>query len=122
MAEELFFGKSGSGVVGDLAAATLAAAQMVGSMGMSGSLFSHEAVVAPGANLVARVSATDEGRAAVASLLEGARSGVRELLAANQSLVVALRDALLERDELVGQEIADVISSATAAGGETEFC
>ena len=33
VAEELFFGESGSGVAGDLQAATLAAAQMVGSMG-----------------------------------------------------------------------------------------
>jgi len=114
VAEELFFGESGSGVAGDLQAATQAAAQMVGSMGMTGSLFSHEAVITPGSNLVARVSATDEGRAAIDSILDRARADVTELMAANQSIVVALRDALLSRDELIGQEILDVIVAAAS--------
>ena len=112
VAEELFFGESGSGVAGDLQAATFAAAQMVGSMGMTGSLFSHEAVITPGSNLVARVSATDEGRAAIESILNQARADVRVLLAAHQSVVSALRDALLAHDELIGQEILDVIVGA----------
>jgi cell division protease FtsH len=115
VAEELFFGESGSGVAGDLQAATLAAAQMVGSMGMTGTLFSHEAVSTPGSNLVARVSATDDGRAAIESILDQARADVRELLSANQSIVTALRDALLARDELIGQEILDVIVTGASA-------
>ena len=115
VAEELFFGDSGSGVVGDLKAATLAAAQMVGSMGMHGSLFSHEAVVVPGSNLVARVSATDEGKAAIEGILDQARAGVTALLDTNRMLVVGLRDALLERDELVGHEIVDVILATRSA-------
>jgi ATP-dependent Zn protease len=110
-AEELFFGESGSGVAGDLKAATTAAAQMVGSFGMAGSLFSHEAVVSPGSNLVARVSATDDGRARIESILAQARGEVRELITANRHLVEALRDALLARDELVGQEILEVIGA-----------
>ena len=43
VAEELFFGETGSGVAGDLQAATAMAAQMVGSLGMAGSLISLEA-------------------------------------------------------------------------------
>ncbi len=112
VAEELFFGDTGSGVVSDLKSATLAAAQLVGSMGTSESLFSHEAVVLPGSNLVARVSATDKGRAAIDMILDQARVNVMELLGANRCLVVALRDALLARDELVGQEIVEVILAA----------
>ena len=112
VAEELFFGESGSGVAGDLHAATLAAAQMVGTLGMTGSLFSHEAVITPGSNLVARVSASDQGRAAIDAILDQARADVRELLAGNQSIAMALRDALLARDELIGQEILDVIVAA----------
>jgi cell division protease FtsH len=114
VAEELFFGESGSGVAGDLQAATLAAAQMVGTLGMTGSLFSHEAVITPGSNLVARVSASDQGRAAIDAILDQARADVRELLAGNQSIVMALRDALLARDELIGQEILDVIGEAAS--------
>jgi cell division protease FtsH len=112
VAEELFFGESGSGVAADLQAATLAAAHMVGSMGMTGSLFSYEAVSTPGSNLVARVGATVEGRAGIEAILDQARADVRELLAANTSVVTALRDALLVRDELIGQEILDVIVAA----------
>ena len=37
------------------------------------------------------------------------------LLAANRHLVEALRDALLEREELVGNEITDVLEAAAAA-------
>ena len=112
VAEELFFGESGSGVAGDLQAATQAAAQMVGTMGMTGTLFSHDAVITPGSNLVAKVSATDQGRAAIETILNQARADVVELLADNQSIVTALRDALLARDELIGQEILDVIMTA----------
>jgi hypothetical protein len=85
---------------------------MVGTLGMAGSLFSHDAVSTPGSNLVAKVSATDEGRAAIETILDQARADVRELLAANQSIVIALRDALLASDELIGQEILDVIVAA----------
>jgi cell division protease FtsH len=114
VAEELFFGESGNGVAGDLQTATTAAAQMVGSFGMTGSLFSHEAVVSLGSNLVAKVSATEEGRASIEGLLDRAQAEVRELIAANQNVVGALRDALLASDELVGQEILDVIGRAVA--------
>ncbi len=44
VAEEIFFGETSSGVSGDLLAATEAAAQMVGSFGMAGSLISLDAV------------------------------------------------------------------------------
>ena len=91
----------------------MAAAQMVGSLGMAGSLFSHDAVITPGSNLVARVSASDEGRAAIDAILDHARADVTELLAANQYIVVALRDALLSREELVGSEITAVLEAAT---------
>ena len=35
------------------------------------------------------------------------------MLEDNRNVIEALRDALLERDELVGTEILDVIASAT---------
>ncbi|MGH9056432.1 MAG: hypothetical protein ACRDYY_11320 [Acidimicrobiales bacterium] len=57
---------------------------------------------------------TDEGRAAVADLLEKARSEVASLVEDNSHVVEALRDALLERDELVGDEITDVIAGAVS--------
>ena len=41
---------------------------------------------------------------------------MRELLGRNQHLVAALRDALLERHELIGSEITDVLEAARDAG------
>jgi ATP-dependent Zn protease len=96
-------------VAGDLKYATNLGAQMVGSMGMGGTLLSYEAVQAGASNLTAKVLSSDEGREAVAHLLDTARDEVTSLLEANRSVVEALRDALLERDELVGDEIGDVI-------------
>jgi ATP-dependent Zn protease len=113
VAEELFFGETSSGVAGDLQAATTAAAEMVGTLGMAGSLISYAAMSTPGAaNTVAKVLATDEGKEAVNRILDGAHVAVTEMLSGHRFLVEALRDALLERDELVGEQISEVIAAA----------
>jgi ATP-dependent Zn protease len=113
VAEELFFGESGSGPAGDLQAATSAAAQMVGSFGMGSSLISLEAAGGmPGANIVSKVLASDTGRESVDGILNAAKDEVTRMLAENRHLVEALRDALLDRDELIGEEILDVLRSA----------
>ena len=120
VAEELFFGETSTGVAGDLQAATAAAAQMIGTFGMAGSLFSYEAVATPGGNLVAKLLTTDEGRDAIEKILTDAKAQVTAVLSANRHLVESLRDALLDRDELVGDEIVDVLrqSGATPAARE----
>ncbi|HEX4864927.1 MAG TPA: AAA family ATPase [Acidimicrobiales bacterium] len=112
VAEQLFFGERSSGVAGDLKYATTLAATMVGSMGMGDTLVSYEAVQAGMTNLPGKVLSTDEGRAAVAADLEGARGEVTKLLENNRHIVEALRDALLEHDELVGDRIIEVIQGA----------
>ncbi len=116
-AEELFFGESGTGPSGDLAAATRIAAQMVGSFGMAGSLVSFEAIESSPVSqgIVGKVLADDEGRRSVDRILDQAKEDVRKLLDQNRHLVVALRDQLLEREELVGDEITDVLLSAAEA-------
>jgi cell division protease FtsH len=112
VAEQLFFGERSSGVAGDLKYATTLAATMVGSMGMGDTLVSYEAVNAGMANLPGKVLSTDEGRAAVASVLDEARAEVTKLLESNRNIVEALRDGLLEHDELVGDRIIEVIQGA----------
>jgi ATP-dependent Zn protease len=115
-AELVFFGERSSGAAADLKYATTLAAQMVGTMGMGDTLISYEAVQAGGSNLSAKVLSSDEGREAVAHLLDAARLEVISLLEANRHVVEALRDALLERDELVGDdEILSVIRGAVDA-------
>jgi cell division protease FtsH len=113
-AEELFEGESGTGPAGDLAAATGIAAEMVGSLGMAGSLISFravsESVFDPG--LVGRVIAHGEAKRSVDALLKREKASVKRLLNANRRLVIAMRDALLDREELIGDEIARVLDEA----------
>jgi len=116
VAEELFFGEAGTGPAGDLDAATRLAAQMVGAYGMAGSLVSLLAAGGPpGANLVAKVLSDETSRAALERILVDAKTVVRRLLDTHRVEVEALRDALLERDELVGEEIGAVLARAQVA-------
>jgi ATP-dependent Zn protease len=111
VAEELFFGETSTGVASDLQVATVAACQMIGSLGMGSTLISSAALDMPG-NIVSKVTAVDAGRDEVDELLRGAKDDVRDMLEDNRHVIEALRDALLERDELVGVEILDVIAGA----------
>jgi ATP-dependent Zn protease len=113
-AEEVFFGEVSTGTAGDLAYATSVAAQMAGAAGMGGSPVSLAAGGSPSGDLVGRVLADPPTRSAVEGILAAQRARARCLVDDHQPLVVALRDVLLERDELVGSQITDVL---TAAGG-----
>lgn len=116
VAEELFYGESGTGPAGDLAMATNVAVEMVGSMGLGGSLISFRAVDPGiiGGNLVARVLGDEHARTAVDALLTEQKAVVTALLRDNRHLVAALRTALMEREELVTREIAEVLAAAAA--------
>ena len=64
-----------------------------------------------------RVLGDGQGRDLVERLLQEQKQYVRVLLAENRHLVAALRDALIERHELVGHQITDVLAAADAAAG-----
>ena len=113
VAEELFYGESGTGPSSDLASATSMAAQMVGSYGMGKHLISYEAVengAYTAGNIVAKVLSNEESRAEVDQLLGRIKREVTVLLRENKDLVEALRDALLAREELLGEEIHEVLA------------
>ena len=114
VAEEMYFGESSTGPAGDLAAATNLGVEMVGSMGLGGSLISFRALDqgAFGGNMAAKVLADQEARAAVAKLLEDNKGVVEKVLSSHRHLIEALRDALIERHELMDNEILDVIVGA----------
>ena len=117
-AEELFVGDVSTGPSGDLLYATNAAAEMVGAHGMDESLLSYAAIQHSSfsdSNIVGRVLADDRGRDAVERLLQEQKRLAKALLEGNRHLVEALRDALLEREELVGAEITDVLERAAAS-------
>ena len=120
VAEELFFDDVTTGPGSDLRYATNVAAEMVGSCGMLDTLVSFAAVQSSGmsgTNIVGRVLGDAEGRARVEELLQTQKLRVRGLLETHRHLVEALRDALLERHELIGAEITDVLEQAAATHG-----
>ncbi len=114
VAEELYFAESGTGPAGDLAAATNVAVDMVGSFGLGGSLISYQALDSGlvGGNLASKVLNDQEGRHRVEKILEDNKAEARRVLSRHRYLVEALRDALLEREELVDDEILKVIRTA----------
>ena len=90
---------------------------MVGSFGMAGTLISYEAV-ADGplskSNLVGKVLANVETKQKVEDILTAQRERVAAVLAENRDVHTALVQALLERDELVRDDILEVIEKAIA--------
>ncbi len=118
VAEELFFGDVSTGPAGDLAYATQVGAQMIGAAGMGESLVSFAAVedgALGGSNLVGKVLGDGSAREQLERLLVEQKTTVTELLGAHRHLVEALRDALLEHEELIGSQITDVLEAATQA-------
>ena len=112
VAEERWFDQVSTGPAGDLSAATTIGAQMIGACGMGDSLIS---IAAAGngifsGGLVDKVLADKEARAELDALLTAARDAARTIVVAHGDVVEALRDTLLQRDELVGSEITDVIT------------
>ncbi|MFC6237416.1 AAA family ATPase [Longivirga aurantiaca] len=121
-AEELFFDDVSTGPSGDLLYATNVAAQMIGAAGMTDTLISYAAIQGSAlsdSNLVGKVLQDAEGRARVEKLLQDQKAYTRALLNENRHLVEALRDALVERHELIGREITDILEQANAARAES---
>ena len=119
-AEELFLGETGTGPAADLSSATEVAALMVGALGMAGSLVSYEAMAegpVNAKNLVGRVLSDSDAKRKVEDILDRQRERVMACLEANRDLVMALRDALIERDELIGEDIVAVIEEAIERRG-----
>jgi cell division protease FtsH len=114
VAEEHWFDEVSTGPASDLAAATALGAQMIGACGMGTSLIS---VAAAGSgylegSLVDKVLGDKDARAELDGLLMASCDVAKEIVTKHPEVVEALRDALLERDELVGAEITDVIEAA----------
>jgi ATP-dependent Zn protease len=118
-AEEQWFDEVSTGPAGDLSAATTLGAQMIGACGMGESLIS---IAAAGnglfsGGLVDRVLADEKARTELDALLSSARDAAKVIVTDHAVVVEALRDALLEQDELVGSEITDVIAGCLPEHG-----
>jgi ATP-dependent Zn protease len=114
VAEEHWFDEVSTGPASDLAAATSIGAQMIGACGMGNSLISVAATGSGigGGGLVDKVLGDKEARAELDVLLQSSCDAAMQIVSEHSDVVEALRDALLQRDELVGVEITDVIEHA----------
>ncbi len=116
--EQLFFGEVSSGPAGDLVVATRLAAQMVGAFGFGKSLVSMGADDAAGplsGGLVSSVLGDTQMRADAEKLIAEAYADSEAVLRRHSGVATALAEALVERRELIGSEIIQVIESVAGA-------
>lgn len=110
-AEDIWFGQSGTGPSSDLQNATAVAAAMIGHYGMGKNLISY-GVMAPswmGGDGINAIIGNAELNKEVNEILKKAKAEVTALLKEKSHVLEGLRDALLERDELIGDEIQELM-------------
>jgi len=107
VAEEIWFGTSTSGVGGDLHQATNLALQYVGQFGMGKHLLSYSVIPANalGDQTISFMLSQDEVRDEVDGILKQCKAEVTELLRTRRPALERIRDELLEREELVGDQL-----------------
>ena len=105
VAEKIWFGQTTSGPSSDLQAATSRAAAYVGVFGMGRSLISATLDADAMENAIAATLGDPKRREEVDGILNDSRDRVHALLERKRHVVEGIRDALLDREELVGDEI-----------------
>jgi cell division protease FtsH len=105
--EDIWFGQTTTGPSSDLVNATRNAAAYVGLFGMGKSLVSVGAMTPTmmDGDPIRSVLGDPDRRKEIDAILEECRVRVRALLQTKRHVVEGVRDALLEREELIGDEI-----------------
>ncbi len=111
-AEEIFAGESGTHSSADLAAATSIGADMVGRLGMSGSLVSLAAARRRGSNFVDLVLEDPRTRKELEALLRDVKHETVRTMLENRHSIIAIRDALVRRGKLSARQIKEIIAGA----------
>ncbi|HLZ61978.1 MAG TPA: AAA family ATPase [Ktedonosporobacter sp.] len=110
-AEEMFLNTQLNGVAGDFAGATYMATLYIGAIGMDGTLSSYLAFRSPqGANPFVLPKLAER----IEDLLQSQMKAVKKLFQDHSEAVMALAEALIDRDELVAEEIKEIIDAADA--------
>lgn len=113
VAEDIWFGQTTSGPSSDLQAATWNASMYVGMYGMGKSLVSVGPTLDPlqgDGNPAKAVLADGDRKREVDELLASCRRQVRTVLESKRHVVEGIRDALLDREELIGDEIEELMA------------
>ena len=111
-AEELFLNTQLNGVAGDFASATQLAAAYIGVYGMDGTLTSYMAFSSALGGM--NPSFVQDLPERVEALLQSQLKAVKQLFLEHSEAVIAVAEALIERDELVADEIKELIENADA--------
>lgn len=107
-AEEIWFGTSTTGTRGDLNHSTIMALNYVGRFGMGKKLVSYEMLAGSGELFTAMISDGAIKRE-VAALLRKCKEETTQLLEERRAAVERIRDELLEREELVGDQLEELM-------------
>ncbi|HEX9693919.1 MAG TPA: AAA family ATPase [Actinomycetota bacterium] len=107
VAEEIWIGQTTTGPSSDLANATRNAAAYVGVYGMGKSLISVAAMppTMMDGDPIRAILSDPERRKEMDALLDDCRGRVKKVLLLKRHAVEGVRDALIEREELIGDEI-----------------
>ncbi len=110
-AEELFLDVQLNGVTADFASATQLATAYVGAYGMDGTIISYLAYSsALGSSAMSLPKLADR----VEAVLQSQFKAVKRLFQEHSEAVMAVAEGLIERDELVAEEIEQLIKEADA--------
>ncbi len=122
-AEEIWFGESTGGPGHDLLNATAKAAEMLGFYGMGENLISYAAIGggAMGGGPLPTILGDPETREAIGKLLRECKNDAVELLRRNEPAVRALAERLLEKDEVPGEEIEELMRAKGVARATPAF-
>jgi Peptidase family M41 len=122
-AEEIWFGDTTGGPGSDLANATYRAAVMLGFLGMGDSLIAYSLLgdnPYTGGSIQA-ILEDPKNREAIRNLLTECKHDAVELLRRNEPAIRALAERLLERDEVQGEEIEEIMAAKGVARATPAF-
>lgn len=117
-AEKIWFAETTTGVSGDLRQATWAAATMVGLFGMGKELYSFGTIPneLAGGSSIGTLLRDAEVREEANKILAEAREEIETLLREKSAIVEGVRNALLEREEILGEEIEKLFEELESRG------
>lgn len=113
-AEELFLNVNLSGVTGDFASATRTAALYVGAFGMDSTFSSFLGYADLTQSMPTGLGMIHKLRERTEAVLQEQFKAVKQLFRDHSEAVIAVAEALMERDELVADEIKELIDEADA--------
>jgi cell division protease FtsH len=122
-AEEIWFGDTTTGPSSDLRHATRQAAIMLGLLGMGDNLISYGVLPQNGFSdgPIGAILSNPDNRKAIGELLVSCKREAVELLKVNEPAIRALAERLLEKDEVAGEELEELMQSKAVARATPAF-